>query len=55
MHDRSDLGAPPYIEFEAVGRALRKEYKTAELPHHLLTLLIQLNDNVMIIRLVGGL
>jgi hypothetical protein len=45
-HGRHHLGTPPYIEIQKqFGKALRKQYEPPpELPHHLLTLLIQLSD-----------
>jgi hypothetical protein len=47
MCGRHHLGTPPYIEIQKqLGNGLRKQYEPPrELPHHLLTLLIQLNDN----------
>jgi len=47
MHGHHRLGSPPYIEIQKqLGKGLRKQYEPPrELPHHLLTLLIQLSDN----------
>jgi hypothetical protein len=44
MCGRHHLGTPPYIEIQKqLGKGLRKQYEPPrELPHHLLTLLIQL-------------
>jgi hypothetical protein len=46
MYGRHHLGAPRYTEIQKqLGKALIKHYEPPpELPHHLLTLLIQLND-----------
>ena len=49
MHGRHRLGTPSYSYIEIqrqLGKGLRKQYEPPrELPHHLLTLLVQLNDN----------
>lgn len=46
LHRRRHLRPPSYIEIQKqLGEALRKHYEPPpELPHHLLTLMIQLND-----------